>query len=131
MTTTRTDLPVLLMDGDCAFCQASVAWLDKRGLLGVPAVPWQGVDVAALGVGTDRLAKEVVLVRPDGSTLGGARALAAAARAGTSPAAPLARLVDARPVRPLAALVYRLVARNRSRMPAGTAACAVPRRPAA
>lgn len=123
-------LPVLLFDGDCAFCQASIRRLDRHGLLGVPAVPWQSVDPAALGVSTARLATEVVLVRVDGSRLGGARALAAAARAGTSPAARLAGLVDAPPVRPLAALVYRWVARHRSRLPAGTAACAVPAGPA-
>lgn len=68
-----------------------------------------------------------MLVRADGSAVGGARALAQAARAGSSPAARLAGMADAPPVRPLAGLVYRWVARNRSRMPAGTAACAVPR----
>ena len=128
---TRTDLPVLLMDGDCAFCAAAVGWMGRHGLLGVPAAPWQTVDVAALGVSERRLSREVVLVRPDGRTLGGARAMAAVARAGTSPVARLAGLADLPPVRPVAALVYRWVARNRSRLPAGTAACALPRRPAA
>jgi predicted DCC family thiol-disulfide oxidoreductase YuxK len=123
--------PVLLIDGDCAFCQASVRWLDGHGLLGVPAVPWQSVDPAGYGVPRARLATEVVLVRPAGDLLGGARALAHAARAGSSPAARLAGLVDLPPVRPLARTVYRWVARNRSRLPAGTAACAVPRVPPA
>jgi predicted DCC family thiol-disulfide oxidoreductase YuxK len=128
VTAARPALPVLLIDGDCAFCQASVRWLDGHGLLGVPAVPWQFVDLGPLGVPRSRLATEAVLVRADGSTLGGARALAHAARAGSSPAARLAGLADLPPVRPLARLAYRWVSRNRSRLPAGTAACAVPPR---
>lgn len=118
--------PVLLIDGDCAFCAAAVDWLRRHGLLGVPAVPWQAADLAALGVDPARLADEAVLVLPDGSTRGGARALAYAARRGPSRLAPAAALVDAAPVRPLARSVYRRVARNRSRLPGGTAACAVP-----
>jgi predicted DCC family thiol-disulfide oxidoreductase YuxK len=65
-------------------------------------------------------------VAADGTRLAGARAFAALLR--DQPVATLrllGRLCDARPVRPMAAAVYRIIAANRHRLPGGTPACAV------
>lgn len=119
--------PRLLFDGDCGFCTKSVAWLDQRGLLGHPAVPWQSVPAAQRPVPDGRLTTEVVLERPDGTVLGGADALAATVRAADSRLR-IAGVLAALPgVRTLARAVYRVVARNRYRMPGAAAACSVNR----
>lgn len=118
--------PRLLFDGDCGFCTKSVAWLDRRGLLGYPAVPWQSVPADELPVPEERLTTEVVLDRPVG-VLGGADALAATVRASESRLRIAGTLVALPGVRALARAVYRVIARNRYRMPGAAAACAVTR----
>ena len=89
-------------------------------------VPWQFTDLDALGTTAERAQTEVLWVEPDGAVAGGAAAFAAWLRFRGGAYALLGRAMGlpARP--PVAAAVYRLVARNRSRMPGGTPACALP-----
>ncbi|MFC4001146.1 thiol-disulfide oxidoreductase DCC family protein [Prauserella oleivorans] len=115
----------LLFDGDCGFCTKSVTWLDSHDLLGCPAVPWQTVDDDKLPVPVDRLLHEVVLELPDGTVTGGADALAAAVRASRSRLRVAGAVVAAPGVRRLARAVYRVIARNRYRMPGASSACRV------
>jgi predicted DCC family thiol-disulfide oxidoreductase YuxK len=118
--------PILVYDGDCGFCTSSVQWL-RAALPAFPAArPWQVLDLAALGLTRAEADAAVQWVAADGTRLAGARAFAALLR--EQPVAVLrllGRLCDARPVRPLAAGVYRIVAANRHRLPGGTPACSV------
>ncbi len=123
-------VPWLVFDGDCAFCTSSATWVAER-LLRTPGpnarlVPWQFADLAALGTTSERTQQEVLWVTPSGEIFGGARAFAQWLIFRGSGYAVLGRLIDVPPIRSLAAVVYRLVARNRQRMPGGSPACALP-----
>lgn len=115
---------VLLYDGDCGFCSASIDWLGRRGMLGVPARTWQSLDPDRLPVPVERLATEVVLVGAP-AVLGGSDALAAAVRASGSWCRVLGGIVGLPGVRAAARPVYRAVARNRYRLPGGTGECRI------
>ncbi|GAA1850815.1 thiol-disulfide oxidoreductase DCC family protein [Microlunatus capsulatus] len=128
--TAPRDRPWLVFDGDCAFCTTSATWVAER--LHRPSgpdallVPWQFTDLDALGTTAERAQTEVLWVEPDGAVAGGAAAFAAWLRFRGGAYALLGRAMGLPLVRPVAAAVYRLVARNRSRMPGGTPACALP-----
>ncbi|GAB3488067.1 hypothetical protein GCM10027440_34280 [Nocardiopsis coralliicola] len=80
----------------------------------------------------DRARHEVLLAHPDGRRLWGGIDAVAALLVSSPVAAvrPLGALLRTRPLRPAGAAAYRWVARNRHRMPGGTAACAVTAPPA-
>ena len=113
----------LVYDGDCGFCTACALWLQRGG---VAVVPWQRLDLAAVGLTEEQVRSRVYWLqdaRPADSAAG-AVGLALVDRGG--PWRPvwrlIGRLVRSRPVRPLAEVVYRLVARNRHRLPGSTCA---------
>lgn len=116
--------PVLLYDGDCAFCTRCAGLLERIG----PAaeiVPWQFADLAELGVTEAQATEAVQLVGVDGAVRSGHEAIAVVLGA----AGWFWRFVGRALVLPgiswIAAKVYRLVADNRYRLPGGTPACAV------
>jgi predicted DCC family thiol-disulfide oxidoreductase YuxK len=87
------------------------------------AVPWQQADLTALGLTVEEVTDKVWWVEPDGTRVSGHRAVAAALRHGPPAVQPVGRLLDAAPLAPVASAGYDLVARNRHRLPGGTAAC--------
>jgi predicted DCC family thiol-disulfide oxidoreductase YuxK len=127
---TARPVPWVVFDGDCGFCTSSAQWvaarLDRPGRPTARLVPWQRTDLAALGTDADRAQREVLWVAPDGAVAGGAEAFACWLRFAGQPYAALSAVMGAPLVRQLAAAVYRLVARNRQRLPGGTPACALP-----
>ncbi|MFI6845741.1 DUF393 domain-containing protein [Kitasatospora sp. NBC_00085] len=133
--------PVLVFDGDCAFCTTCKGWAERylRQTLasgGWEAVPFQFADLAELDalagghgeVSWERAEREVLWVTPAGRVYGGAQAVARLLMRSGGAWAYLGGLLALAPVRPLAAVVYRWVAKNRHRMPGGTPACALPQR---
>ncbi|WP_331446620.1 thiol-disulfide oxidoreductase DCC family protein [Streptomyces xanthochromogenes] len=121
---------VLAFDGDCGFCQAAIQQIQHRAQPQIEAAPWQFLPPYLTQPHLRRLEREVLLL--DGSRVqyGGAAALACFL--GSSSARryrAAARLLRLPPLSLAAHTVYRWVARNRHRMPAGTAACAIPRTP--
>lgn len=122
--------PKLIFDGDCAFCTTTATWVGARlhraGGPNADLVPWQFTDLAALGTTAARAQSEVLWLGTDGAIHGGAQAFAHWLQFRGQPYAILGRLIATRPVRPLAAVVYRLIAKNRHRMPGGSPACALP-----
>ncbi len=115
--------PLLVYDGDCAFCTRVVDLAVGRMGVDCRAVPWQRADLAALGLTEAQVTEKVWWVEPDGSKVSGHRAVAAALRHGSPALRPVGRLLDAEPLAPVASAGYDLVARNRHRLPGGTAAC--------
>lgn len=115
--------PLLLYDGDCAFC-TSCARAIARIAPQARVLAWQSSDLAALGVGEEQAREAVQLVQRDGTIRSGHEAIAATL--GT--AGWRWRIVGHAMLAPgiswAAARVYRLVARNRGRLPGGTPACA-------
>ena len=126
----KTDLPWLIFDGDCAFCTSSAHWLARR--LHRPEgpnarlVPWQFTDLAALGTTAQRAQREALWINTDGSIYGGAAAFAEWLTFRGSAYGVVARVINLPVVRALAAAVYRVIAKNRHRMPGGSPACALP-----
>lgn len=116
----------LIYDGDCGICEASVGILGRLGCRAemVPSNQWLRTHPDD----ADRCADAVVLVTDDGRVLEAERAVAGALRLSNGPAPIAGRVIDAPGVRPLAGLVYRRVAANRTRLSAalGLDACAVP-----
>nr|WP_211207314.1 DCC1-like thiol-disulfide oxidoreductase family protein [Stackebrandtia nassauensis] len=96
----------------------------------VPILPWQAADLDALGLTAAECDTAVQWARPGAEPKAGPDAIARLLRASTGHlgAWKLAGLVlSFPPVRWLAWPGYRWVARNRHRMPGGTAACSLPR----
>ncbi|MEU8259136.1 DUF393 domain-containing protein [Micromonospora sp. NPDC048999] len=114
-------------DGDCAFCTRCVQFIERRIPTDARVVPWQFADLAALGLTEAECEESVRWVGGDGSRAAGPDAIAKL----LGGSAPLWRMAGAGlrfpPVRTVAWPVYRWVARNRHRLPGGTAACALPR----
>ena len=134
MAETSAPNPVLLYDGDCAFCSSSVRfagrWFDASRW---EAVPFQFADLGALAAFTGgqvsgaRAEREVLWITPDGRVHGGAQAAARLLLRTRRPLwSALGALATLPPFRQAAAAVYRLVAANRQRLPGGTPACALP-----
>ena len=93
-----------------------------------PVVPWQFADLPALGLTAEECAAAVQWVAPDRRTAAGPDAIAKLLQDSRWSGGCSAGRSPGRPVRALAWPVYRWVARNRHRMPGGTAACALPAR---
>jgi predicted DCC family thiol-disulfide oxidoreductase YuxK len=120
----RAVRPILIFDGDCAFCTSSAQWLQRRLKSGVAVEPWQYVDLALYGTDSHRAQHEVLWVDYSGRLYGGAQAIAQSLIDGGGGWGAAGQMMTVPPVRWVAAGVYRLVANNRDRMPGGTPACA-------
>jgi predicted DCC family thiol-disulfide oxidoreductase YuxK len=117
--------PTFVFDGDCAFCSSCARFIERRIRPAVDVAAWQFADLDALGLTEDEVSGAVYQV--DGRRKSaGPEAIAGMLRT----AGPVWRAAGAvlavRPVTWLAWPVYRWIARNRHRMPGGTAACALP-----
>ncbi|WP_214415220.1 thiol-disulfide oxidoreductase DCC family protein [Sphaerisporangium fuscum] len=120
------DLPVLVYDGDCGFCQLCVD-LGYRYLPTMPrVVAWQDLDLAAYGLTVEEVEESVQLVGPYGLRASGARAVAVLLAVQRRPTWHLlGRVMLTPPVSWAAEGVYRVISRNRHRLPGASGACAV------
>ncbi|MEH1015521.1 DUF393 domain-containing protein [Micromonospora sp. CPCC 206060] len=122
MTSTGT----FVYDGDCAFCTSCANFVERRIPTRARVVPWQFADLADLGLTEEECEQAVQWVGVDGRRAAGPDAIARL----LGDSGPLWRAAGGvlrfPPVRLLAWPAYRWVARNRHRMPGGTAACALP-----
>lgn len=122
----RRPRPVFLFDGDCAFCTTCSQFIDRRIPTTAEVTPWQFADLDALGVAQADAEEAVVWVAPDGTTAAGPDAIARLLVDAGSVWRPLGWVLGFRPVGWVAWPIYRWVARNRHRLPGGTAACSLP-----
>jgi predicted DCC family thiol-disulfide oxidoreductase YuxK len=120
--------PLLIYDGDCAFCQRCVD-LGARLPAPVRAEPFQLLEFGAFGLTTTQVRAAAWWVAADGSLRRGHRAVAAVLAAQPGPGwRVVGRLIDHPPLSWVAAGGYALIARFRHRLPGGTAQCRVDRR---
>ncbi|MFE4023070.1 thiol-disulfide oxidoreductase DCC family protein [Streptomyces sp. NPDC059101] len=116
--------PLLVFDGDCGFCQNVINRISSPGRPSMEAVPWQSLPSETTRHHTERLDREVLLLRDGHVLAGGADALAVYLRHSPRRRYRIAGAVITFPgVIRCAHAVYRWVARNRHRMPGGTHAC--------
>ncbi|MCX4474520.1 hypothetical protein C5N14_15275 [Micromonospora sp. MW-13] len=113
-------------DGDCAFCTTCAQFIERRIPTGARVLPWQFADLDALGLTQAECEEAVQWVGADGRRAAGPDAIARL----LGDSGPRWRVAGAGlrfpPVRAVAWPAYRWVARNRHRLPGGTAACSLP-----
>lgn len=121
------DLPILIYDGDCAFCTRSVElgrrWIDRKGRYAIRA--WQQASPGAYGLTVQDCVDAAQFVDEAGRAHAGHLAIAAALTHGAPGWRPLGHLLRMPGVSALAARVYRWVAGHRYELPGGTAACRI------
>ena len=118
--------PVFLFDGDCAFCSQCARFIERRIPTSATVLPWQFADLADLGVSREDAEAAVQWVPQAGPVAAGPAGIARLLIDAGSFWRPLGRLLGLRPVLWVAWPAYRLVSRNRHRLPGGTAACSLP-----
>jgi predicted DCC family thiol-disulfide oxidoreductase YuxK len=118
--------PTLVYDADCGFCTRSAQlarrWVDRGGRYDV--LPWQELDLDALGLTAERCDEAAQFVTADGGIRSGHEAIAAALTHGAPGLRPLGHVLLAPGIRTVAARTYAWVAQHRHQLPGGTAACA-------
>lgn len=124
--TRHLDRAVFLYDGDCAFCTSCARFVQRHIPTSADVQPWQLADLDALGVSQTEAEHAVQWIAPDGAAVAGPDAIARLLGDSGSYWRPMARLLALPPARWLAWPAYRLVARNRHRLPGGTPACSLP-----
>ena len=110
------DLPLLIFDGDCAFCERCASWIAARLPAGTPVVASQQADLAALGLSAQQASDAAWWIDTDRQTHRGHRAIAAALQTCGGGWGRLGRVMTVPVISTLAAGVYELVARNRHRL---------------
>ena len=123
---TSSKAPLLIFDGDCAFCTTSVNRL--RAILPrfPEATPWQWLNLDDYGL-TEQDVTEYAWVVTPGRQFAGHLAFSALLRMQDGLLWRFAgHLLATPPVSWVAAIGYRWIARNRHLLPGGTPACALP-----
>jgi predicted DCC family thiol-disulfide oxidoreductase YuxK len=114
-----------LYDGDCAFCTKSAQFLEKHVRTTAKVIPWQWADLDALGV-TQAEAEAAVMWIESNFQESGPDAIAVLLRRAQWYWRPIGWTLSLGLVSKLAWPVYRLISRNRHKLPGGTAACSLP-----
>jgi predicted DCC family thiol-disulfide oxidoreductase YuxK len=132
----RVDRSTFLYDGDCSFCSSCARFIERHIRTNIAIMPWQFADLDRLGLTAVQCEEAVQFVPAMPSLAGpvasaGPVALGELLRASSGVTGrllwrPAGHLLRMRPILALAWPVYRWIARNRHRMPGGTAACALP-----
>ncbi len=137
MTRTSGSAPLVVFDGDCAFCTSSINWLTRTFPGAFEVVPYQWTDLDALGLTAEECHAQLQWLndraRPSGAgnQRSGAQAVMSILRVGGrtrggllgSAAWVLGAVGAYPPMSWVAAGVYVVVAANRTRLPGGTPAC--------
>jgi predicted DCC family thiol-disulfide oxidoreductase YuxK len=122
-----TVLPVLVFDGDCAFCSSTVR-AAQRWIGNMPAVePYQTTDLAALGLTAAQCVEAVQYVARDHRVYSAHDAVSALLLGAGRGWWVLGALLHLPGVHWLSGVAYRWVARHRHQLPGGTPACSLPR----
>ena len=119
----RRQSPVLVFDGDCGFCTATVQWAERFVRPTATVIAWQFVDLAELGISAEQCQTSIQWVSAPGDVRSEARAAAALLATGRQPWPIVGALMSLPGVVQFANACYRLVARNRYRLPGSTPAC--------
>jgi predicted DCC family thiol-disulfide oxidoreductase YuxK len=118
--------PTFIYDGDCAFCTRCAEFIERRIPTEARVLPWQFADLDALGLTAAECDEAVQWVGADGVRAAGPDAIGHLLGTSSGVWRMAGAALRARPVRAAAWPTYRWVARNRHRMPGGTAACSLP-----
>jgi hypothetical protein len=124
MTVSRVQLPVLIYDGGCGFCTKAAARARRIAQPNVTVAASSDINLADLGLTADECNEALKFVNSQGTIFSGAAAVSSLLTSSVG-AWPLAgRTMGLAGIRQLADICYRLVARNRHRLPGATSSCA-------
>jgi predicted DCC family thiol-disulfide oxidoreductase YuxK len=118
---------LIIFDGDCGFCQASLTFLIRWSRRRPPSASWQSLDLSTFGMTAEECQQRMYFVTDRGVVYGGAAAVGAALRRTSLPWSVVGIVLALPGVRQVAELVYRSIARNRYRLPGASGACTLPR----
>jgi predicted DCC family thiol-disulfide oxidoreductase YuxK len=118
-------LPVLLFDGDCAFCTSTATWIRRHIRRLDETVPYQFAELGELGVTELQCEQAVQWIGADGTVLSAHLAVAQVLVNAGSGWAFVGRAMRLPGVRWVSAIAYRWISRNRHRLPGGTPACSL------
>lgn len=122
----KRDAPLLVYDGDCGFCTASVRQMQRRLGRHPDAVAYQFADLDELGLTEAQCGTAVQWVGPDGEVRSAERAVAKSLIDAGKGWWLLGHLIDLPGIRRLSGVVYRWIARNRGHLPGATDSCRIP-----
>jgi predicted DCC family thiol-disulfide oxidoreductase YuxK len=114
---------VIIYDGDCAFCELWVGRLKRTLPVVPPTLPWQSVDLDEYGLTVDDVTRFAWLITPTNQVAGGAilgKLLTHQPQFGLRV---IGHLLALWPVRVIADALYRVVAKNRHRLPGAAPTC--------
>jgi predicted DCC family thiol-disulfide oxidoreductase YuxK len=120
--------PILIYDGDCAFCSSSVRTIQKLLKKRPPMEPYQFLPLEQYGLTADQCQQEAKFVRADGSVRGGHLSFVETFKYAGGIWWLIGSVVGLPVIRSIAGVVYRWVAKNRFRLPGGTPTCALPKK---
>lgn len=118
--------PILIYDGDCAFCSSTVRVLEKRIRRHPPCEPWQWLDLDDYGVSREQCERAVQFIDDRGRVHSAERGIAHVLIHGGKGWAILGRAMLVPGFVHVAGAVYRWISKNRHRMPGGTTQCSLP-----
>ena len=121
-------VPVVVFDGDCGICTTLAGVIERRLRPPATVAPWQRLDLAAYGLTVADCTEALQYVDAQGRVYAAELAVSQLLRASRWWARPVGVLIGLPGIRSVAGVIYRWVARNRSRLPGGTPACAMPPR---
>jgi len=116
---------MLIYDGDCGFCTQTAQWIAGRFRVPLTVVAWQQIDLDEAGLTEDEVSTAVYWMDAYGRLDRGHRAVGRALTMASGPLVILGWLLLVPPGSWLGAIGYRIVARNRYRLPGATDACAI------
>lgn len=124
----QISLPVLVFDGDCAFCSSSVRVARKLVRRMPPVVPYQRAPLERLGLTTEQCRTALQYVARDHRVHTAHDAVSAVLLSAGMGWWFIGALLRLPGVHWLSGVAYRWVARNRHRLPGGTPACSLTER---
>lgn len=116
-------MSILIFDGDCAFCTRSAGFITSRIKPSTQVRSSQSLELDRLGLTAEQCATAVQWVSDDQDIRSGAAAITAMLREANGGWVLLGRGGDLPGIRSVAALTYRIIAKNRHRLPGASAAC--------
>lgn len=117
----------LIYDGDCGFCSKSVNFGKVRFKKPVEVVPWQQIDDLSLyGLSIEDVTSRVYFIDNKGKPFGGAKGVFKSMKQMNKAWVLLGSLLLTPGVSVVANPVYRVIARNRHKLPGSTDACKIP-----
>ena len=115
--------PILIFDGDCAFCSSSIRLIAKVIRKHPEIKPYQWLDLKNYGVSKEACTTAIQFYKSEKKRYSGARAFAQFLILSNYPWRILGFLLELPLINWIAQLIYVGVARNRYRLPGGTPEC--------